>query len=120
MRYIFSIFLIFAIFGFSLTDELSLKKAKLIAKGIRDVLIHRQLQRRRLQEAQDTSVPSNSTEPEDNTRADEDAKEVNPSSPVSRKGINVGNPYSAVQIVKFYDFTAVNNLINLAVKFFFF
>ena len=106
MRYIFSIFLIFAIFGLSLSDELRQKKIQLMAKIIRNTRALEKIRKRMLQETRPTSAPeppSNSTEPEDETKADEPPKEVNPDSPVSKKGTNVGNPYSAVQILKFHD-----------------
>ena len=99
MRYIFSIFLIFAIFGLSLSDELRQKKIQLMAKIIRNTRALEKIRKRMLQETRPTSAPeppSNSTEPEDETKADEPPKEVNPDSPVSKKGTNVGNPYSAV------------------------
>lgn len=120
MKYIFSIFLIFTIFGFSLTDKLRQKKVELLAKSLKNVLIQRELKKRMLQSEEQTNVPSNSTEPEEDTNADEDAKEVSPQSPVSTKGTNVGKPFSEVQIMKFYNFKAQNKNINFGVFFFFY
>ena len=101
MRYILSIFLIFAIFGSSVADELRKKKIKILAEAFRNV-------KRKLQEAQSTSSASNSTEPEDNTKADEPIKEVDPESPVSTKGTTTGNPTANLQIVKFHNFQATS------------
>ena len=123
MRYIFSIFLIFAIFGLSLSDELRQKKIQLMAKIIRNTRALEKIRKRMLQETRPTSAPepySNSTEPEDETKADEPPKEVNPDSPVSKKGTNVGNPYSAVQILKFHDVKTTKNVILFGVYFFFY
>ena len=65
MRYIFSIFLIFAIFGLSLSDELRQKKIQLMAKIIRNTRALEKIRKRMLQETRPTSAPepySNSTE----------------------------------------------------------
>jgi hypothetical protein len=120
MRYILSIFLIFAIFGSSVADELRKKKIKILAEAFRNVRIQRELKKRNLQEAQSTSV-SNSTEPEDNTNATEPIKEVDPESPVSTKGTPTGNPTKNLQIVKFHNFQATSKkAIRFGVFFFFF
>jgi hypothetical protein len=74
MRYILSIFLIFAIFGSSVADELRKKKIKILAEAFRNVRIQRELKKRNLQEAQSTSSVSNSTEPEDNTNVNDPTK----------------------------------------------
>ena len=121
MRYILSIFLIFAIFGSSVADELRKNKIKILAEAFRNVRIQRELKKRKLQEAQSTSSASNSTEPEDNTKADEPIKEVDPESPVSNKGTPTGNPTANLQIVKFHNYQATSkNAIRFGVFFFFF
>ena len=121
MRYILSIFLIFAIFGSSVADELRKKKIKILAEAFRNVRIQRELKKRKLQEAQSTSIASNSTEPEENTNATEPIKEVDPESPVSTKGTTTGNPTANLQIVKFHNFEATSkNAIRFGVFFFFF
>jgi len=121
MRYILSIFLIFAIFGSSVADELRKKKIKILAEAFRNVRIQRELKKRKLQEAQSTSSVSNSTEPEDNTNATEPIKEVDPESPVSTKGTTTGNPTANLQIVKFHNFEATSEkAFRFGVFFFFF
>ena len=121
MRYILSIFLIFAIFGSSVADELRKNKIKILAEAFRNVRIQRELKKRKLQEAQSTSSVSNSTEPEDNTNATEPIKEVDPESPVSTKGTPTGNPTANLQIVKFHNYQATSkNAIRFGVFFFFF
>ena len=121
MRYILSIFLIFAIFGSSVADELRKKKIKILAEAFRNVRIQRELKKRKFQEAQSTSGASNSTEPEENTNATEPIKEVDPESPVSTKGTTTGNPTANLQIVKFHNFEATSkNAIRFGVFFFFF
>ena len=121
MRYILSIFLIFAIFGSSVADELRKKKIKILAEAFRNVRIQRELKNRKLQEAQSTSSASNSTEPEENTKADEPVKEVDPESPVSYKGTPTGNPTADLQIVQFHNFQATSEkAIRFGVFFFFF
>ena len=65
MGYIFSIFLIFAIFGLSLSDELRQEKIEIMAKAIRNHRALEKIRRRMLQETKPTSAPepySNSTE----------------------------------------------------------
>ena len=120
MRYILSIFLIFAIFGFSVTDELRQKKIKLLSQSIKNALAQRELKQRMLQEAEETSTPSNSTEPERDTKVDEDPKEVNPDSPVSSQGITTGNSDANIQIIKFFNFKVTStNTFNLKVNFFY-
>ena len=94
-----------------------------MAKVIRNARALEKIRKRMLQETRPTSAPepySNSTEPEDETKADEPPKEVNPDSLVSTKGTNVGNPYSAVQILKFHDVKTTKNVILFGVYFFFY
>ena len=106
-----------------MSDELRQEKIELMAKVIRNTRALEKIRKRMLQETRPTSAPeppSNGTEPEDETKADEPPKEVNPDSPVSKKGTNVGNPYSAVQILKFHDVKTTKNVILFGVYFFFY
>ena len=117
MRYIFSIFLIFTIFGFAITDNQRQKKVKLIAKAIRNLRVQKE-KKRVLQEAQQTSV-ANSTSGED-TKAEEEAKEIDKDEPVSTQGTQVGSVYSTIQVVRFHTFKAVSKVITFGVYFFFY
>jgi hypothetical protein len=117
MRYIFSLFLIFAIFGFAITDNQRQKKLKLIAKAIKNLRDQKE-KKRVLQEAQQTSV-ANSTSGED-TKAEEPAKEIDKDEPVSTQGTQVGSVYSTIQVIRFHTFKAVSKVITFGVYFFFY
>ena len=117
MRYIFSLFLIFAIFGFAITDNQRQKKLKLIAKAIKNLRDQKE-KKRVLQEAQQTSV-ANNTSGED-TKAEEEAKEIDKDEPVSTQGTQVGSTYSTIQVIRFHTFKAVSKVITFGVYFFFY
>ena len=118
MRYIFSLFLIFTIFGFAITDNQRQKKVKLIAKAIRNLRVQKE-RKRVLQEAQQTSV-ANSTSGDKDTNVEEPAKEVDKNEPVSTQGTKVGNIYSTIQVVRFHTFKAVSKVITFGVYLFFY
>ena len=117
MRYIFSLFLIFTIFGFSLTNKQRPKKVKLIAKAIKNLRDQKE-KKRVLQEAQQTSV-ANNTSGED-TKAEEPPKEIDKDEPVSTQGTQVGSTYSTIQVIRFHTFKAVSKVITFGVYFFFY
>ena len=117
MRYIFSLFLIFAIFGFAITDNQRQKKLKLIAKAIKNLRDQKE-KKRVLQEAQQTSV-ANNTSGED-TKAEEPPKEIDKDEPVSTQGTQVGSTYSTIQVIRFHTFKAVSKVITFGVYFFFY
>ena len=117
MRYIFSLFLIFAIFGFAITDNQRQKKLKLIAKAIKNLRDQKE-KKRVLQEAQQTSV-ANTTSGED-TKVDDPPKEIDKDEPVSTQGTQVGSTYSTIQVIRFHTFKAVSKVITFGVYFFFY
>jgi len=117
MRATFSFILIFAIFGFALTDKLRQKKIALFAKAIRDVYERRQ---RILQEAQSTDGTGNSTSPEE-IDADSPNQKVAPNSLPPLPPNQIGNTNANLQIMKFHDFEAKDKKnVNFGVFFVFY
>ena len=117
MRATFSFILIFAIFGFALTDKLRQKKIALFAKAIRDVYERRQ---RILLEAQSTDGTGNSTSPEE-IDADSPNQKVDPNSLPSLPKNQIGNTNENLQIIKFHDFEAKDKKnVNFGVYFVFY
>ena len=118
MRYIFSIFLIFTVFGFAITDNQRQKKVKLIAKAIRNLRVQKE-RKRVLQEAQSTTL-ANTTSGDKDTKVEEPAKEVDKNEPVSTQGTKVGYTYSTIQVIRFHTFKAVSKVITFGVYLFFY
>ena len=117
MRYIFSIFIIFTIFGFAITDKQRQKKVKLIANAIRNI---RELKERKklLQEAKSTTMANNTSV--GYTKAEDPTKEVDKNELVFTQGTQVGSTCSTIQVVRFHTFKAVSKVITFGIYLFFY
>ena len=119
MRNIWTIYLIFAIFVFSVADELRQKKLELIARAFRNLHIIKEKQKRKLRETSPTNIPVNYTTGKEDSIADEPIKSVDPDALVSTQGIKVGDSTSSIQIIKFHNFEVKEKTITFGVFFFF-